>query len=146
LNISSTVFVSLVDKKPQKKKIMKSLFTLLAVFILVTAATPPAGTVLGTKKLNLTETSVVISAAPNKGGFATLVIELTGANVTVNTLVLNYADGTKEEIMIKSNFTPEATIAKFAMSGKNSKITDVLVNYASDATGNAKIVLTGKIK
>lgn len=85
-----------------------SLFA-IAIFAFSFTITPPAKwEKLGTRKVNYGLDRDVIPVTVAKGGFTKLKIQVTGGGINMHKMIVEYGNGTKDEIELRHNFTKKS--------------------------------------
>lgn len=101
---------------------------------------------LGTKKVSFKLDRDVLHVGAREGGYTKLKVLVTGGNVNMHKMVVEYANGTKDNINLKHNFSRGSDTRVIDLQGGKRFIKDITFWYDTKnrSRKKAKIHVFGK--
>lgn len=124
---------------------MKSLIAFFALFVLISAATPPKWERLGVRKVNYGLDHDVIPVGVHEGGFKKLKVVVNGSPLNMHKMVVHFGNGSKENIELKHNFSKASASRVIDLPGEKRIIKKIEFWYDTKnlARGRATIRVFG---
>lgn len=101
---------------------------------------------LGSKKVNFRLDRDVIKVGLRDGRFTKLKVQVTGGHLNMKKMIVEYANGQKEVINVKHNFSPRSGTRVIDLDGGKRVIKDITFWYGSKKkpTGKATVHVFGR--
>lgn len=101
---------------------------------------------LGSKKVSFKLDRDVLHVGAREGGYTKLKVVVTGGNVNMHKMVVEYANGTKDNIALKHNFSRGSDTRVIDLQGGKRLIKDITFWYDTKNASNkrAKVHVYGK--
>ena len=121
-------------------KVLSILFT--AFLFLSFSATSQSWERLGTRKVNYLVERDVIHVGAKEGGFTKLKVVVNGGAINMRRMIVEYMNGTKEEIELRHNFRRGSTSRIIDIQGGKRLIKEITFIYDTKNLSRSRARLT----